>query len=124
MDTLGKMIGVVTHNFSTKDKHEVSTKIAIRFDFSTATDADIRAWLVANRTISIQRPLAKLTATEITELNNSVVIAQDSGKKMRSESEIKNDMMAAAKANPEMFKKMLEELEAEASEMSEEELEE
>lgn len=85
--TLGKLIGLVGHRFTVTNDAQAEVSIDVGFDFSTSGDADIKSWLVGNRTIAFQRPLKKLSASEISELDGTTIIAQDAGKKVKSRQE-------------------------------------
>ena len=92
--TLGQQIGRVSHKLSIKNNRDEKVTIGLVFDFTTATDTDIKAWCVSNRTISFQRPARAMSADEIQALDGSVIIAQDAGKKVVSREE-RIDAMAA-----------------------------
>lgn len=78
-NTIGQLIGVVEHTFSTKSIDGTSVQTCIKFDFASCDDADIKSWLVANRTIAIQRPLSKLTVKGIETTKNRTVDASIAG---------------------------------------------
>jgi len=85
---LGQFIGKVQHTFSTKNHAGDKVQTVVTFDFSTASDNDIKQWLVSDRTIAIQRPMRTLSADEITaNYNGQVVLASDVGKKIKSRAE-------------------------------------
>jgi hypothetical protein len=84
---IGSMIGVIDHTFKTKlDNGDVVT-LAIKFDFASASDDEIKSWLVSNRVIAFQRPIRTLTAAEAKKLTGSTVDASGCGKKIASEEE-------------------------------------
>ncbi len=99
MDTLGKLIGVIEHRFTVTNDAKVEVSITVKVDCTSASDADVRGWIVGNRTIAFQRPLKKLSASEISELDGTTIIAQDAGKKVKSRQEqimaFRNAFMAA-----------------------------
>ena len=109
---LGKTIGKIVHSFSVKNHTGESVKLQLTFDFSTATDQDIKAWLASDRTIAFQRPTRMLSAAEIQALDGSVIMAQDAGKKTKSRAEriaelvnvgIPKALAEMAVDNPEAF---------------------
>ena len=55
--TLGQIIGTVVDNFSVTNSRGQSTTIRVKYDFSSCSDNDIKAWLCGNRRIVFQRPL-------------------------------------------------------------------
>ena len=86
-NAIGKMIGSLTHRFSVKNDAKDEVEITVNIDFTSATDQDIRGWLVGNRTIAFQRPLRSLSAAEIKKLDGSTIAASDCGKKQTSKRE-------------------------------------
>ena len=84
MATIGQVIGKVEHTFKTTNDHEESCTITVKFDFANCKDSDIKAWLVSNRAIIMQRPLRALSVNEIKALNGQVVDASQCGKKVKS----------------------------------------
>ena len=87
MATIGQMIGKVEHTFKTTNDHEESCTITVKFDFANCKDSDVKAWLVSNRAIIMQRPLRALSVNEIKALNGQVVDASQCGKKVKSKHE-------------------------------------
>lgn len=85
--TIGTNIGIVQHTLSITNDRDEKAQITIKVDFSTATDNDIKSWLVSNRVIAGQRPWRKLSLVELKELNGQTFIAQDIGKKVKSRQE-------------------------------------
>lgn len=84
---LGKLIGKVKHAFSIKNHAGDQVKLSVTFDFSTCSDADLKSWLVSDRTIALQRPTRMLSAEEIQELDGTVILANEAGRKVKSRSE-------------------------------------
>ncbi len=99
MNQLGKLIGIIEHRFTVTNDAKVETSITVKFDFSTAHNEDIKQWLCGNRTIAFQRPLKKLSASEIKELDGTIILAQGAGSKVKSRQEqimaFRNAFMAA-----------------------------
>ena len=87
MATIGQTIGKVEHTFKTTNDHEESCTITVKFDFANCKDSDVKAWLVSNRAIIMQRPLRALSVNEIKALNGQVVDASQCGKKVKSKHE-------------------------------------
>uniref|UniRef100_A0A6H2A2D5 Uncharacterized protein n=1 Tax=viral metagenome TaxID=1070528 RepID=A0A6H2A2D5_9ZZZZ len=85
--SLGKQIGKVRHTMSITNSRDDKVQIKLVFDFSTATDAEIKAWALSNRVIAFQRPARDLSASELNALDGSTVIASDAGKKVVSREE-------------------------------------
>src|SRR3989304_2264698 len=84
MTTIGQTIGKVEHTFKTTNDAEESATIRVVFDFSNVKDADLRAWLVSNRAIIMQRPLRALSIKEIKAIDGQVVDASTCGHKVKS----------------------------------------
>ena len=87
MTTLGKIIGIVVDTFNITNARGETTSLRMQWDFSTASDNDIKAWLAGNRRIAFQRPTRSLSIAEIGELDGTVVLAQNVGKKVQSREE-------------------------------------
>lgn len=85
--TLGQIIGKVEHSFKTTNVNDEETTIRMTFDFASASDTDIRNWLVSNRVIAMQRPLRALSASEIKALEGTTIDVTTCGQKMRSKDE-------------------------------------
>ncbi len=85
--TLGQTIGIVEDNFKVTNSRGDEIQLRIRFDFSTCSDNDIRSWLAGNRRIAMQRPLRGLTADEIKQLDGTVIMANECGRKVKSREE-------------------------------------
>lgn len=84
-NTLGAIIGVVEHSFSVKNDQDEIVQLAVKIDFTTSTDAEIKSWLAGNRTIAFQRPARALTASELRKLNGSTIMAKTAGAKIQSD---------------------------------------
>lgn len=113
-NTIGKAIGKVVHTFSVKNDHEEKAQITVTFDFSTATDEDVKGWLIGNRVIAYQRPLRALTLNELKKLDKTVVIAQNAGQKVKSAAEqAKLAEQALANMDRDAAKALLEKILAE-----------
>ena len=115
---LGELIGKVVDNFAITNDDGDKVQLKLTFDFSTSTDVDIKSWLCGNRRIALQRPARAMSREELESINNTVIMAIDAGKKVKTKAErIKEAQatIAALKANfPEEYANM-------ASEMSVEE---
>ena len=85
--TLGQTIGKVRHSFTITNDAKNKVQLAVTVDFSTASDVDIKSWLVSNRIIAGQRPWRALSASEIRELDGTTILATDIGKKIKSREE-------------------------------------
>ena len=100
--TLGSLIGKVVDNFAITNDNGDKVQLKLMFDFSTATDVDIKSWLCGNRRIALQRPARAMSADELKALNDTTIIAVDAGKKVKTKAErIKEAQatIAALKAN-------------------------
>ena len=84
---LGRLVGKVRHSMSITNSRDEKVSITVSFDFSTATDQDIKSLLVGNRTIAFQRPSRSLSADELTKLDGAVILATECGKKVKSREE-------------------------------------
>lgn len=84
MANLGTIIGVVEHSFSTKLDTGETVQLRAKFDFSRCSDSDIRAWLVSNRVIAFQRPARAMKRDALAALNDSVLDANEVGKKVQT----------------------------------------
>ena len=92
---LGNIIGLVKRTFSTKLDNGEKVQLTVTFDFTTASDDDIRNWLASERTIAFQRPLRKLTRAEAESLNGSTILAESAGRKLVSKNDQIKALMAA-----------------------------
>lgn len=86
-NTIGKSIGVTEHTLSITNEHDEKVTIKVKFDYSTTSNADIIAWLNANRAIAFQRPARKLSVEEIKSLDGSTIEAKSAGRKVQSREE-------------------------------------
>jgi len=86
-NTLGQMIGTLNHALSITNDNKEKVSIMVKIDFTTASDIDIKSWLCGSRAIAFQRPTRMLSKTEIEALNNTTVIAQNAGQKVKSRKE-------------------------------------
>lgn len=93
--TLGQTIGKVSHVFDVTNSSDVKVRLSVTFDFTTASDADIKSWLVSNRVIAFQRPTRTLSASEIHELDGTTIVAQHAGQKVKSRAERIQDIVNA-----------------------------
>lgn len=116
---LGQIIGVQKHSFNIKNDNEEKVALSITIDFSTATDADIIAWLVSNRTIAGQRPWRSLSVAELNDLDGTSFVAQNIGQKVKSRVEriqalvnagLPEKLAAFAVDNPEEFNTTVEDI--------------
>ena len=87
MTKLGALIGIVRHSFNITNDGDEKTSLTINVDFTSASDIDIKNWLVSNRIIAGQRPWRKLSLAELVDLDGSTFIAQSIGQKVKSRSE-------------------------------------
>ena len=85
--TLGQTIGIVKHACSITNNNDEKASITIRIDFSSASDSDIKSWLVGNRIIAFQRPTRLLSLSEINNLDGSTIQATEAGVKVKSRAE-------------------------------------
>ena len=94
MNTLGKMIGIVVDNFSITNNSGANTSLRIKWDFTTATDDDIKSWLCGNRRIVFQRPSRALSVDELNDLDGTTIMASSAGRKIKSREERINELVA------------------------------
>ena len=85
--TLGQQIGKVRHSFNITNDAKDKVQLTITVDFSTASDVDIKSWLVSNRIIAGQRPWRALSRDEIKALDGTTILATEIGKKIKSREE-------------------------------------
>ena len=94
-NTLGQMVGRIEHTFSVaQEKGQPGVQTTAVFDFTGCTDAEIKSWLVGNRTIALQRPMRDLSADEIKAFKGTVVPASSAGSKIRSREEQMRQLVA------------------------------
>ena len=114
---LGQLIGKVIDNFAITNDAGDKVQLKLTFDYSTATDIDIKSWLNGNRRIALQRPARAMSEDELKSMNNTTIIAVDAGKKVKTKAErIKEAQatIAALKANfPEEYANMVSEMNVE-----------
>jgi len=84
---LGSLIGMVVDNFSITNDAKDKVQVRLTFDFNGASNGDIINWLVGNRRIALQRPARAMSKSELENLNGTVVIASDAGKKVKTRAE-------------------------------------
>ena len=123
---LGQMIDKVIDNFAITNDAGDKVQLRLTFDFSTSTDVDVKSWLCGNRRIALQRPARAMSKSELESINNTVIMASDAGKKVKTKAErIKEAQatIAALKANfPEEYTNMVSEMNIEHDTGSEEDL--
>lgn len=85
--TIGQTIGKVVDNFAITNDAGESVQLKLTFDFSSATDADIKSWLCGNRRIALQRPSRAMSKSELEALSGQVVSATDAGKRVKTRAE-------------------------------------
>ena len=85
--TLGQTIGRVVDNFAITNDAGDKVQVRLAYDFSTATDVDIKSWLCGNRRIALQRPARAKSKAELEALNGMVIVAVDAGKKVKTRAE-------------------------------------
>lgn len=114
---IGEMIGKVVHTFSTKNVNGEKCQTTLTFDFSTSSDADIKSWLARERTIAFQKPFRMLPLDEMKNANDTVVLASDAGKRVKSRAEriaelvnvgLPEEVATMAIDNPSAFAKFIE----------------
>ena len=84
---LGILIGTIIDSFSITNNRGASTTIRVEWDFTTASDTEIKSWLAGNRRIAFQRPSRALSLDELNELDGTTIAASNAGKKTLSRSE-------------------------------------
>jgi hypothetical protein len=92
---LGKAIGKVSHSFNITNDAGNKVSLTITVDFSTASDQDIKSWLVSNRVIAGQRPWRALSKAELKAINGRTFMAQNIGQKVKSREEQIQTLVAA-----------------------------
>jgi len=94
--TLGQMIGKLQHTFKISEyKGGPSKQCTITIDFSTASDSEIKDWLVSNRIIAGQRPWRAMFKDLETDVDGRTFIAQSIGQKVKSRKERIQDLINA-----------------------------
>ena len=107
MGNIGQSIGIVDHSFSITNDHGDKVTVSAKVDFSTATDQDIKGWVISNRIIAGQRPWRALSKSELEGLKDQTFLAQNIGRKVKSEEEVMAELEAMAKTNPDRAKELL-----------------
>ena len=108
---LGQTIGRVVDNFTITNDADEKVQMRVTWDFSTASDADIKSWLCGNRRIAFQRPSRSLSVSELRDISETTIMAIDAGKKVKSLEEQKQEaraILAALKnAHPEEYARIM-----------------
>jgi len=86
-NTIGKLVGIIDHVFKVTNDKGAEVQLSIKIDFSTASDQDLKNWLVSNRIIAGQRPWRALSQAELLDLQGRTFMAQDIGRKVKSRDE-------------------------------------
>jgi hypothetical protein len=116
---LGQLIGQLIDHFSITNDDGDTVQLTLTFDFSTSSDAEIKSWLCGNRRIAYQRPARAMSKDELTDMNNTVIMANEAGRKVKSKAEkvaaymamgIPEDVAIMAVDNPMAFKKAMDNL--------------
>ena len=114
---LGQLIGKAVDNFAITNDAGDKVQLRLTFDYSTSTDIDIKSWLNGNRRIALQRPARAMSESELKSMNNTVIVAVDAGKKVKTKAErIKEAQatIAALKANyPDEYDNLINEMDIE-----------
>lgn len=124
--TLGQMIGKIVHNFTITNHTKTAKKLPMRltFDFTTASDIDIKNWLASDRCIAWAKPARNLSLEELEGCNYMTVLATDCAKKVVSREEriaqfvnsgMPLDVATVAVDNPNMFASIMEKASEEIS---------
>jgi hypothetical protein len=95
MNQLGALIGVVEHSFKITNSRDESTSLKLRYDFTNATDNQIKSWLASNRTIAWQRANRTLSLNELNGVDGSTVVASNASKKAKSRDQQIADLVNA-----------------------------
>ena len=123
MESIGKYIGKVVDNFTITNDDDDKVQLRITFDFSTASDVDVKSWLCGNRRIALQRPARAMDRAELESMNNTVIMAIDAGKKVKTKAERIKEAKAtieALKANyPDEYANLVSEMDIDESELTE-----
>lgn len=114
--TLGQTIGRVIDNFAITNDAQDKVQVRLIYDFSTASDTDIRSWLCGNRRIALQRPARSKSKAELESLNGMTIMAVDAGKKVKTRAErvavytalgLPTDLAEMAVDNPAQFQEAM-----------------
>ena len=111
---IGRLIGKAVDNFSITNDNGDKVQLKVDFDYTTSSDIEITSWLNGNRRIALQRPARAMSRDELEGMNNTVIIAVDAGKKVKTKAERIKEAQAtinALKANfPEEYANMVSEM--------------
>jgi hypothetical protein len=119
---IGQAIGVVEHTFSITNDNKDKVQLTVKIDFSTASDIDIKSWLVSNRVIAGQRSWRALSKVELEDLQGQTFVAQHIGRKVKSREERIQELVTAGLPrklaefsidNPAAFQNVVEGIEVE-----------
>jgi hypothetical protein len=119
---IGKAIGIVEHSFNITNDAKDKVQLRVKIDFSTASDADIKSWLVSNRVIAGQRSWRALSKVELEDLQGQTFVAQHIGRKVKSREERIQELVTAGLPrklaefsidNPAAFQNVVEGIEVE-----------
>jgi hypothetical protein len=120
---IGRLIGKVVDNFSITNDNGDKVQLKVDFDYTTSSDIEITSWLNGNRRIALQRPARAMSRDELEGMNNTVIIAVDAGKKVKTKAERVKEAqatIAALKANfPEEYASMVSEMNVDESKETE-----
>lgn len=97
---LGATIGVIVDNFTITNDDQDKVQLSVKWDFRTATDADIKSWLCGNRRIAFQRPSRAMNKAELESCDKSTIPAIDAGKKVKTRQQRINELMAIGLTEP------------------------
>ena len=100
---IGRLIGRAVDNFSITNDNGDKVQLKIEFDYTTSSDIEIISWLNGNRRIALQRPARAMSEDELRSINNTVIIATDAGKKVKTKAERIKDAKATIAALKENF---------------------
>ena len=87
MTTIGELIGIVEDNFEVTNSAGDKVQLRVKFDFTRVFDSDIKSWLCGNRRIAFQRPARSLSASELRDLDGTLINANECGRKVQSRDE-------------------------------------
>ena len=111
---IGRLVGKAVDNFSITNDNGDKVQLKVEFDYTTSSDIEIISWLNGNRRIALQRPARAMSRDELEGMNNTVIIAVDAGKKVKTKAERIKEAQAtinALKANfPEEYANMVSEM--------------
>ena len=123
MESIGKQIGKVEQNLKVTNDNGDAVQLKLTFDFSNASDNEIKGWVVSNRAIAWQRPARAMDNIELNECDGMTIAASDAGKKVKTKAERIKEAKAtieALKANyPEEYANIVSEMDVDESELTE-----